>query len=144
MSSATFDVVTDNGKERTLQTLINVVNGTDIIVTATIYGPSVSVLGINALHSLPSQGNKPKTFTVVYGHNATRTRNQHVIFGQRQIGDKQLAFVTKNATFSYRFSETELQYRDEHKHITSAQFSFDVRFYFPFFQIDRKDIQFQL
>lgn len=128
ISNATFDVITAEGKERTVQTLINVVNGTSFTVTANIYGSSVRLLGANALHTLPSYGDKPKTFTVVYGHNATRTRNQHVIFGQRQPGDKQLEFTTKNATFSYRFAETELQYRNEHKHITSAHLSFDVRF----------------
>lgn len=134
MSTGSFDVATADGKERTLQTLINIVNGTDVTVTAHIYGSSVRLFGTNALHSLPSQGNKPKTFTVVYGHNATRTRNQHVIFGQRQHDDKQLTFVTKNATFQYRFAETEIQYRDEHKHITSAHLSFDVRFLVVLFQ----------
>lgn len=119
--------MTVNGKERTFQMTISILNGTNVIVTATIYGSSVRLFDTNALHSLPSVGNKPKTFTVVYGHNTTRTRNQHVIFGQRQPGDKQLTFDTKNVTFSYRFAETELQYRDDHKHITFAHFSFDVR-----------------
>lgn len=121
---------TEKDKERTLQAVINVVNGTEFNVVGTIYGSSVSLLGASALQMLPSLNGKqstPKTFTVVYGHNATKTRNQHVILGQRQPGDKQIAFESKNATFSYRFAETEFEYHDEHKHITSATLSFDVR-----------------
>lgn len=131
ISNTTFEVNTEKDKERNLQAIINIVNGTTFNVIASVYGSSVNLLGASALQMLPtlnSKQNQPKTFTVIYGHNATQSRDQHVIFGERQMGDKQIAFITKNATFSYRFAETEFEYRDEQKHITSVKFSFDVRF----------------
>lgn len=129
-----IDVSLEIGKEKTLQAILTIRNASNIEVYASIYGPSVNIFDLYSLHrvdfsKVPLMKSKPKTFTVIYGHNATQTRNRKIILGQRQMGDKMIAFQKKNVTFSYRFAETEFQYQDDTKHITSVGFSFDVGFF---------------
>lgn len=128
-SFAALELSLEKDKERTLQATINIVNGTRIHVTAAVHGPSVSVLDAGSVQRFALLRNQavPKTMTIVYGHNATKTRNRKVILGQRQPGDKLIDFQTKNVTLSFRFAETEFEYHDKQKHITSVGFSFNVR-----------------
>lgn len=125
-SFALFELGLEKGKERTLQATLNIVNGTNVHVTGEIYGPAVSVIDDLSRFTQHSNHVKPKTMTVVYGHNSTKTRNRKINLGSRQPGDKLIEYQTKNVTLSYRFAETEFVYHDEHKHITSVGFSFDV------------------
>lgn len=114
-----------------MQATLNIVNGTDVRVTATIYGSSIS-LSSNMGKMNANKLIKPKTFTIVYGHNATQTRNRKINLGQRQHGDKLIEFVTKNVTLSIlkRFPEEEFAFYNKQKYITSVGFSFDVSIFF--------------
>lgn len=125
-----IDVNTEKGKERKLQAQFNVVNGTDVHVVGRIYGPSINLLDFDKLRKMTDSVQNPKTVTVVYAHNTTKTRNRKVNLGQRQRDDKVLNFQRKNVTFAYRFAEAEFDFKDEHKthYITSVDFSFDVNF----------------
>lgn len=109
--------------------MLNIVNGTNAIVTGRISGPSVSVLSGSMLQQLgkASKRTAPKTMTVVYGHNSTRTRDRKIILGHRQQGDKLLQFEAKNVTFAYRFAEAEFKYTNDKQSFTAVTFSFDVR-----------------
>lgn len=129
---SSIEVNAENGEEKTLQTQLNIINGQNITVVGKIYGPSVNLLNADSLQKYAlsnSAKNIPKTITVVYGHNTTRTRNRKVILGHRQMGDKLIDFQTKNVTFSYRFAETEFVYNNKYGSITSVGFSFDVGFH---------------
>lgn len=118
----------EKGKEKTLVATINIINGINIHVVGKIYGSSVHLLDASTLQKFATAGNtnKPKTVTVVYGHNSTQTRNRKVNLGYRQNGDKLIAFQSKNVTFAYRFAETEFEFHDQQRHITCVGFSFDV------------------
>lgn len=65
--------------------------------------------------------------TIVYGHNSTQTRNQKIVLGHRQPGDRQLNHQSKNVAITYRFAESEFKYEDEQQFFTAVEFSFDVR-----------------
>lgn len=108
--------------------MLNIVNGTNVVVRGKISGPSVSVFSGGMLQQLAktSQRTVPKTMTVVYGHNSTKSRNRKIILGHRQQGDKLLRFESKNVTFMYRFAETEFNYHNDKQSITAVAFSFDV------------------
>lgn len=116
------------GSEKTLQAMLNIVNGTNVVVTGKISGPSVNVFSGGMLQQMAknSQRTIPKTMTVVYGHNSTKTRNRKIILGHRQNADKLLQFESKNVTFMYRFAETEFKYHNDKQSITAVAFSFDV------------------
>lgn len=130
-SFAEISVSLEKDKERTLQATLNIVNGKNIHVRAEVYGPSVNLLDAGSLQKFALTRNQiiPKTMTIVYGHNATKTRNHIVSLGQRQLGDKLIDFQAKNVTLSYRFAETEFEFNDAKKYITSVGFSFDVSFW---------------
>lgn len=119
--------MSEKGKEKTLQTILSIINGTNFKVTATMYGASVNLFDADSLiKSLGEKQTKPKTFTVVYGHNSTRSLNRKINIGHRQHGDKMLAFQSKNVSISSRFAENEFEFQDNQKYITSIGFSFDV------------------
>lgn len=123
-----IEVNAEKGKEKTLIANINIINGINVRVVGQIYGSSVNLLDAGTFQKFATLGNtnKPKTMTVVYGHNSTQTRNRKVNMGYRQDGDKLIAFQTKNVTFAYRFAETEFEFHDQQKYITCIGFSFDV------------------
>lgn len=126
-SEGIIEVNTEKDKEKTLQVTLNIINGKNIHVIGSIYGPSVNLIDAATLQKTAlGDHNLPKTVTVVYAHNTTQTRNRKVVLGNRQVGDKLIDFQTHNVTFSYRFPEAELQFHDKNKHITSVGFSFDV------------------
>lgn len=124
--------VEPDSKKKTLQAMLSIVNGTNVVVTAKIYGSSVVVYGVNGLgDSIMSK--VPKTMTVVYGHNSTRTRDHKIVLGHRQPNDQQLDFQQKVVQYKYRFAEAEFKYptHEESKPfewITAVEFSFDVRY----------------
>lgn len=111
--------------------MLNIVNGINIQIDCKIFGPNVNVIGVDQLGAFARnmQRPNPKTMTVVYGHNSTQTRNRKLILGHRQKGDKLIQFETKNVTFTYRFAESEFNYRNEKQSITAVAFSFDVRLF---------------
>lgn len=117
--------------KKTLQAMLNIVNGTNVVVSAKIYGSGVTVYGSGGMvHSIESK--TPKTMTVIYGHNSTRTRDHKIVLGHRQPGDEQLHFEQKIVEFKFNFAEAEFKYpiHDEPKptaSITAVEFSFDVR-----------------
>lgn len=126
-SYGTIEVSSEEGKEKTLQAMFNIVNGTNVTVTAKIFGPSVSFLtGGHLLMYANRSRTNPKTMTVIYAHNSTQTRNRKIILGHRQPGDRLIQFETKNVTFMYRFAESEFKYQNEKQYITAVGFSFDV------------------
>lgn len=108
--------------------MLNIVNARNVTVTCKIFGPNVNVMtgGDLNLYAKSSQQTKPKTMTIIYGHNSTQTRNRKVILGHRQKGDKLIQFESKNVTFMYRFAETEFNYHNDKQFITAVGFSFDV------------------
>lgn len=108
--------------------MLNIVNGTNVVVTGRISGPSVSIFGGGMVSQITNAGKRtaPKTMTVVYGHNSTRTRNRKIILGHRQNGDRLLGFESKNVTFTYQFAESEFKYFNDKQSITAVAFSFDV------------------
>lgn len=118
----------ETNKEKTLQAQINIINGKNVHVVGKIYGPSVNILDADNLMKFGLLQSTPRTVTIVYGHNATRTRDRKVILGHRQQGDKLIDFQTKNVTFSYRFPETEFIYQNNRSSITSVGFSLDVSY----------------
>ncbi|XP_031630808.1 uncharacterized protein LOC116345515 [Contarinia nasturtii] len=125
-TQGSIDVSKEKGKEKTLQAQLNIVNGTNIHVTCKIYGPSVNLLDAATLGRMSSSTeNNPKTVTVIYGHNTSKTRNRKVNLGLRQTGDKLINFQRKNVTLSYRFPEAEFECKDKNNSITSVAFSFD-------------------
>lgn len=130
-SYGTIEVSQEEGKEKTLQAMINIVNGTNVRVTVKIFGPSVSVLTGGDLHLFAKHGQQtiPKTMTVIYAHNTTKTRNRKIILGKRQSGDRLIQFESKNVTFKHRFAETEFKYQNDKQFITAVGFSFDVRYF---------------
>lgn len=75
------------GSEKTLQAMFNIINGTNVIVTGKISGPSVNIFSGGMLQQLAksSQRTIPKTMTVVYGHNSTKTRNRKIILVRIQM-----------------------------------------------------------
>lgn len=68
----------------------------------------------------------PKSFTFVYAHNMTQTKNRIVSLGQRQPNDKLLIQRKKLVKNMNRFAEGEFQYEDRNKFITTVTFSFSV------------------
>lgn len=121
-------MLVEPGKEKTLQAMLSIVNGTNVVVTGKISGPSVNVYSSGMLSQMAknSQRTIPKTMTVIYGHNSTRTRNRKIILGHRQPKDRPLETIAKNVTFTYRFAETEFEYHNDKQSITAVAFSFDV------------------
>lgn len=112
-----------------MQATINIVNGTDVKVSAAVFGASVSLLtaDLNKKSSLLRRNkSNPKTFTVIYKHNATQTRNRKFNLGYRQPGDKLLQFENKNVTVGFRFAEKEFQFSEKGKYITAIGFSMEV------------------
>lgn len=121
----------------TLQAMLNIVNATNVIVTAELFGPSVSLTTMTnnfqrGIHqSITSK--TPKTMTVIYGHNSTQTRNKKIILGHRQPGDRVLTEDRKVVKYKYRFAEAEFKYPEQESSsstkpaITAVEFSFDVR-----------------
>lgn len=102
---------------------INIINGLDVALFATIYKASVATgLNLNALNSI----HKPKIFTIAYAHNTTQTRDRKINLGQRQDGDDLLDYQTKNVTVKSRFAEDEFIFNRANNHITSIAFSFSV------------------
>lgn len=101
--------------------MINIVNGTDVVVMVTIHRASVS-FG-------PSFGGldqKPKVFIIGYAHNTTQTRDRKISLGYRQQGDELIGFESKNVTLKKRFAEHEFLFNAPNKFITSVGFSFSV------------------
>lgn len=109
---------------------MNIINATKISVTANIAVFSVFVGQQSAFNFGGNTQAKPKTFTVVYGHNATQTRNRRINLGQRQMGDRLLDFQYKNVTLPEKifkkFAEDDFFYNGKHQYITSVQFAFNV------------------
>lgn len=128
-STGSIEVNTTSNNEKSVQATLNLVNATKISVTAQIYGSSVTI-GSLAMNSGSNSQAKPKTFTVVYGHNNTQTRNRRIHLGQRQAGDRLLEFQHKNVTLPVnifkKFAEDDFVYYGKQQFITSIQFSFDV------------------
>lgn len=121
-------MASEKGKEKNVQAILSIVNGTNFKVTATLHGSGVNLIDVGMLmKAIGDKDATPKTFTVVYAHNQTKSLNRKVVLGKRQHGDKMIAFQTKNVTLSSRFAESEFEYADKHKYITSIGFSFDVR-----------------
>lgn len=122
----------EKGQDKTLQLMLNIVNGSNVTVSGWIFGPSVNILTDRTLQQYAKNGQRagPKTMTVVYAHNSTQTRNRKIILGHRQPGDRLIQFESKNVTFMYRFAESEFKYHNEKQFITAVGFSFDVRFSF--------------
>lgn len=75
----------------------------------------------------------PRSFTLIYAHNNTRSRNRIISLGQRQPNDKLLQFESKLVKVINRFAEDDFQYENETRSITKITFSFDVSV------IERKD-----
>lgn len=121
-------MVSEPGKEKNVQVMLNVVNGTNVKITGKIYGPSVNVFNSDMLKQIAQSNQRtiPKTMTVIYGHNSTKTRNRKVILGHRQQGDRMIQFESKNVTYTYRFAETEFKYHNDKQYVTAIAFSFDV------------------
>lgn len=107
--------------------MINIVNGTNVRVTGKIYAPAVNVFAKGIQYNFKENTKIPKTMTIVYGHNSTRTRNRKIVLGHRQPGDRELDSETKNVTITYRFPEFEFQYQNPSHSLTAVEFSFDVR-----------------
>lgn len=129
-SYGTIEVKTEDGK-KTLQAMLNVVNGTNAVVTAEIFGPRLQTHMAGAGYNLGTK--KPKTMTIVYGHNSTQTRNRKIVLGNRQPGDRVLDIQTKVVKYKYRFAESEFKYPQQtplpqtpQPSITAVEFSFDV------------------
>lgn len=126
VSDGAIEVSTEVGKEKTLQAMLNIVNGTNIRVNCRIMGPIVTLLnGVPQVFN--PFGDKPKTMTVVYGQNSTQTQNRIMALGQRQQGDEIIDFQHANVTAKFHFAEHEFEYHNKYVHITAAKFSFDVR-----------------
>lgn len=130
-STCYFEINQENDKEKILQATITIVNATDVEVSTAIHGSNFNVIhsdinSMKKMQMLMSEERTAKTFTVIYRHNGTQTRNRRFNLGQRQIGDKQLHFETKNATIGFRFAETEFKYNDPNKFITAIGFSLEV------------------
>lgn len=130
-STCFFEVNQENDKEKILQATITIINATDITVSASIHGSMMSVLDTNMdsikkINMFMNKVNSAKTFTVIYKHNSTQTQNRKFNLGQRQLGDKQLYFDTRNVTIGFRFAEKEFKYNDPSKFITAIGFSMEV------------------
>lgn len=71
--------------------------------------------------------NEPRSFVLIYEHNAIKTNTRHVVLGERQDGDallhQQSKLVKKN---SNRFAESDLNAEQSEWSITCVEFSFDV------------------
>lgn len=121
--------VTLEDEKRTLQAMLNIVNGTNVVVTAKIYGETSTIYQGGLVHAIRAK--TPKTMTVIYGHNATQTRDHKIVLGHRQPGDEKLDFQKEIVAFKYRFAEAEFKYPTHEESnppsITAVEFSFDVR-----------------
>lgn len=124
-SYAKFDFNETVGDNK-LQVMLNIVNGTNVKVTGKIYGAKVSTFRGGMANNLPKP---PKTMTVIYGHNSTRTSNRKIILGYRQPGDMLIDTIVKNLTITNHFAETEFQYEKATHFFTAVEFTFAVRQY---------------
>lgn len=111
--------------------MLNIVNGTNVVVTGKIFGPKVISYGGGGIQQVLEK-KTPKTMTVVYVHNSTQTRNHKIILGYRQPGDERLDLQQKVVGRKYRFAEAEFKYPIHEESqptssVTAVEFSFDVR-----------------
>jgi len=120
-SNATVEIKQEPGKERFVQSIINIINGTDVSIMASIYKASIS-MNLFAL----DRNTRPKVFIVGYAHNTTQTRDRKINLGQRQQGDEMIGFESKNVTLKNRFAEHEFLFNAPNKFITSVGFSFST------------------
>lgn len=113
--------------DKIVKSTINVINGTNVSVTATINGFD-STISSSTLMQIFDQKTyfQPKSFTLIYIHNATQSKYRKISIGQRQTGDKLLTFESKNVTISNRFAETEFEFENESTYLTYVGFSFSV------------------
>lgn len=72
---------------------------------------------------------KTKSFTLIYEHNSTQTKERFINIGERQTNDKLIHTESKLVTSVSRFAEDDFQYEDELKSISCVEFSFDVSEY---------------
>lgn len=100
---------------------IHVLNGRNFTAFISIYGHGVKQLS-NA-PEFPST----KSFTFVYRHSRTQSRNRSVSLGQRQPNDNLLAVKRKTVRIRNRFAQDDFQYEDINHFITKITISFDVR-----------------
>jgi len=129
-STCYFEVNQENDQEKIVQATVSIINGTDVKVTAHVWGSIGALINDNMnpqkkMKILLNKDDDAKTFTVIYKHNATQTRYRKFNLGQRQFDDKQLHFETQNVTIGFRFAEKEFKYNDPTKCITAISFSFE-------------------
>lgn len=76
---------------------------------------------------------EPKSFTFIYAHNETRSKNRLLTIGQRQINDTLVKFEKITVTNELsRYPEQEISYNSPNAFITQVEFKFDVSSQFFF------------
>lgn len=100
-----------------------------------IYGLSATARSISDESSIipelfQTQMTDSKSFTMIYTHNNTQTKNHTVSLGQRQPNDKLLKVKRKLVRKSNHFAESDFVYRDNSRFITKISFAFDVSIYY--------------
>lgn len=111
---------------------LNIRKCSNLNVTAQIYGHGASVATQLATDPFRAEifGDgifEPKSFALVYAHNATRSKDRYFKIGRRQYGDKLLKSekITVNNGFN-SFPQHEIEYIDPDSFITQMDFQFDV------------------
>lgn len=120
-------------KETVVSSTLNIYNGTDVEVWVRIYGfgASMSRRIFTDPFTVEILGDKlfePKSFALVYAHNATQTRYSTIHMGERQPGDHLLKFDSKyiQRTSTTNFPESEFEYSQTNAYLTHITFSFNV------------------
>lgn len=117
-----------------MEAVFSVYNATDLKIQATLRGISIGIdfEGILRRHQFLDgryRTFQPRSFTLIYEHNATQTNKRFVAFGERQSGDELINHQTKLVSISNRFAQGELYFEQPGRSITCIEFSFDVSWY---------------
>lgn len=113
---------------------LHVMNCEHLHINARILGSEASVATQLANDPFRAEiyGDKlfePKSFTLIYAHNETRSMDRFFKIGQRQINDTVLMFdeiIVKNEFNT--FPQHEIEYNEPNAFITQIEFQFDVSF----------------
>lgn len=127
----------DSTISRTVKAIFYIHNALDLTVRALLKGHTraTSVYFPFRIINPNQKQYQPKSFTLVYVHNSTASRNRVVNIGERQKVDGLLFRTTKVVTTANRISSTDFLYENNTQSITCVEFAFDVRFVFFFFHI---------
>lgn len=120
-------------KETVVSATLDIHGGTDVEVWVRIYGYGASMSSRIFVDPLTVEflGDKlfePKSFALVYAHNATQKRHHLISLGERQSGDHLMKFDSKfiQRTSTNNFPESEFEYSQADAYLTQISFSFDV------------------